>query len=635
MKKPFLSLLASLFLIDGIRAEDAFSHFSSGPFESIIVFDQGRMKPLDTLARTRLLQFSGRSRLKEKGAVEWFAGLFFEPERAYGENIFKINHPGVLHALGLSLEKKKRYSFDQLRPALSTLASLAQRIAERERREKEASIENPRKTPIEQEILGLNRNVNDFFALSTSLRFALPRPEFIPPDSEIRRQLGFPPEKTNFTYLDLMKKVELIKEMETRLIEKISENTDEQESQWRRWIAFYFNYPRGFLEFPIHLLPLVGDEEIRWLSPWEVLAVGNRANLVKGEMEALGLMAQAYRSRDRELFDRATKTFKERIDEHLGSRGKKLHRRVRLEVFYNSLDPLFRAKQLYGLAGVTAFLSLLLFPGFFIRLSLFFFVLGWVFNTSAIVLRIFISGRPPITNLFETFVFVSAASGVMGFFMEAYHRKGLGIAVGAVAGLVLLWISGRFGSDKDTIQVLQAVLDSNFWLSTHVVAINLGYAGVVMAGIAANFCLIRIAWKGTKSGEARPVMPLIYGALGFGLIFTCTGTILGGIWADQSWGRFWGWDPKENGALMIVLWCAFLFHARLGGWLDEVLFAAGSAFGILVVLFAWFGINLMGVGLHSYGFIDGVFAGLVVYSGIQMALIFGLLSFIYRRKKRL
>ena len=199
---------------------------------------------------------------------------------------------------------------------------------------------------------------------------------------------------------------------------------------------------------------------------------------------------------------------------------------------------------------------------------------------------------------------------------------------------MLLLISGRFGADGDTIEVMQAVLDSNFWLATHVVAINLGYAGVVIAGVIGHFYLFTALKKHPDKSELNDIIKIVYGALAFGFIFVFTGTVLGGIWADQSWGRFWGWDPKENGALLIALWCLILFHSRIGGLIRELVFAAGAIFGIVVVMWAWFGINLLGVGLHSYGFIDGVFSRLVIYTFGQIALVLGLLAVIVGREER-
>ena len=86
----------------------------------------------------------------------------------------------------------------------------------------------------------------------------------------------------------------------------------------------------------------------------------------------------------------------------------------------------------------------------------------------------------------------------------------------------------------------------------------------------------------------------------FALLFSFFGTVLGGLWADDSWGRFWGWDPKENGALMIVLWNALGLHARWAGLVRERGLAALAAFGNIVTLWSWEGVNQLGVGLHAY-----------------------------------
>jgi hypothetical protein len=125
----------------------------------------------------------------------------------------------------------------------------------------------------------------------------------------------------------------------------------------------------------------------------------------------------------------------------------------------------------------------------------------------------------------------------------------------------------------------------------------------------------------------------LVGTLALGLTLSFVGTMLGGIWADQSWGRFWGWDPKENGALLIVLWCAILFHAKLGKMIGPFGMAAGAALLIIVVMMAWFGINALGVGLHSYGFTDGVLLGLGAYSVAQVAFVAAIGSW-YRRQQR-
>ena len=114
---------------------------------------------------------------------------------------------------------------------------------------------------------------------------------------------------------------------------------------------------------------------------------------------------------------------------------------------------------------------------------------------------------------------------------------------------------------------------------------------------------------------------MIYGIVCFATLFSFVGTVLGGIWADQSWGRFWGWDPKENGALLIVLWNAVILHARWGGLVRDRGIMNLAIFGNIITAFSWFGVNLLGIGLHSYGFTDSGFKYLMFFIGSQAALI--------------
>jgi ABC-type transport system involved in cytochrome c biogenesis permease subunit len=156
--------------------------------------------------------------------------------------------------------------------------------------------------------------------------------------------------------------------------------------------------------------------------------------------------------------------------------------------------------------------------------------------------------------------------------------------------------------DGDTFTVMVAVLDTQFWLATHVVCISIGYAATFAAGLLGLAYIIgSLLSPGLASKELRRSFAnVIYGVACFGLLCSFFGTVLGGLWGDDSWGRFWGWDPKENGALMIVLWNAVILHARWGGLVRERGLAALAALGNVVVLWSWKGVNAMGVGLHAY-----------------------------------
>ena len=207
--------------------------------------------------------------------------------------------------------------------------------------------------------------------------------------------------------------------------------------------------------------------------------------------------------------------------------------------------------------------------------------------------------------------------------------------------------------------MLRAVLDTNFWLATHVVIVTLGYASTFFAGLLAILYIVlglftpqltqkltprsaaslavaagaaggahagmvaahRLASEVGRMELGKALTKMIYGIICFATLFSFTGTVLGGIWADQSWGRFWGWDPKENGALMIVIWNALILHARWGGLVRERGLANLAIFGNIATSFSWFGVNMLGIGLHSYGFMDAAFKWLTLFVVTQLLLI--------------
>src|SRR3989338_7827296 len=190
--------------------------------------------------------------------------------------------------------------------------------------------------------------------------------------------------------------------------------------------------------------------------------------------------------------------------------------------------------------------------------------------------------RPPVSNLYETFIFVGMISVVLGLILEMVNKNWLGLVVSGVSGMVMLFVAGKFSSDGDTMQMLVAVLNSNFWLSTHVTSITIGYAGCCVAGIMGHIYILQALSNPNDKKRLDVTFNNMFGIIGFGLTMTLLGTALGGIWADQSWGRFWGWDPKENGALLIVLWCAILFHARISKLINPLGMAAGSVVLLVV-----------------------------------------------------
>jgi ABC-type transport system involved in cytochrome c biogenesis permease subunit len=249
-------------------------------------------------------------------------------------------------------------------------------------------------------------------------------------------------------------------------------------------------------------------------------------------------------------------------------------------------------------------------------------VLGFVVHTAGLIFRMVLEGRPPVTNLYSSAIFIGWGAVVLGLVLERFYRDGIGIAVAASVGFLSLIVAHNLSLGSDTMVMMQAVLDTNFWLATHVVIITLGYASTFVAGFLALIYIMRGVFTRTLSEKtAKGLSRMVYAIVCFATLFSFVGTVLGGIWADQSWGRFWGWDPKENGALIIVLWNALILHLRWGGMIRERGLMNCAVVGNIVTAWSWFGVNLLGIGLHSYGFMDAAFTWLMLFVGSQLLFI--------------
>jgi ABC-type transport system involved in cytochrome c biogenesis permease subunit len=273
-------------------------------------------------------------------------------------------------------------------------------------------------------------------------------------------------------------------------------------------------------------------------------------------------------------------------------------------------------------------------------------VLTLAVHTWALFLRMHLQGRPPVTNLYSSAVFIGWGCVALGVIVELIFRMGIGAAVAGMLGFVTGLISHYLAAGTDTMEMMRAVLDTNFWLATHVVVVTLGYTATFFAGAVAVGAVVVIGlrvfveWltRATAAPGAKPrpagsamggidgtllrvLTQVTYGIICFAVLLSFVGTVLGGIWADQSWGRFWGWDPKENGALLIVIWNALILHARWAGMIKAPGLALLAIGGNMITAFSWFGTNQLGVGLHAYGFNSGLAVGLAITWFIHSAVI--------------
>lgn len=248
--------------------------------------------------------------------------------------------------------------------------------------------------------------------------------------------------------------------------------------------------------------------------------------------------------------------------------------------------------------------------------------------TIAFALRLYITGCPPLSSLYEIVLLIALLleSFEFGAFLFCKKRTfSLIIPVTAMAS-VLLFFAKFILEPGDLFQPIPAVLNSSVFLTMHVFSIALGFAGVILSGIVAHVALFRETRCAKNSEQLQNINKLLFGTLVFGSAFTILGTLLGGVWADFAWGRFWGFDPKECGALFVCLWTMLGLHLRGGRLISPKDFALFNSFNVIVTFLCWFGINLLGVGLHSYGFQSGTVMWLLIFILADLGVIFFLNS---------
>ena len=277
---------------------------------------------------------------------------------------------------------------------------------------------------------------------------------------------------------------------------------------------------------------------------------------------------------------------------------------------------------LYVVVLVSALFSWLVWPKTLSKTAIILLLGAFAIHTLGLITRMYLQGRPPVTNLYSSAIFVGWASVLLCIILEWTYKNGIGSVCGAVIGFVTLLIAHNLQLDGDTLEMLRAVLDTNGWLATHVVGEALGYSAMFLAGLIGIIYIGRgLFTTSFEEATSKSLGRMMYGVVCFATLCSLVATILGGIWADQSWGRFWGWDPKENGALLIVLWNAIILHARWGGYVRERGLALMTVFGNIVTSLSWFGVNMLGVGLHSYGFMDQAFGPLLAFIVSQLVII--------------
>jgi ABC-type transport system involved in cytochrome c biogenesis permease subunit len=560
-------------------------------FARLPVLEGGRIKPLDTVARTTLIILHGRQTLRLPGGGvlppdRWLAEALFNAPLADSRPIFAINNPEVLALFGWEPQGRKFFSFAELEPSLAVIDAQG---------EMASGVEASRRTPYQTAILNLRNGLYLYQRLKNSLR---------PAGAE-----DFSAELADFA--------SVVPEGAPALMAK-REGKPYDEAASNDFLAFAKRY--GGLAQTALLLPVPPPQPMgtTWLPVGEALLGMVATGGIPETVSAYATAGDSWRRGDAPGFATATRA----LTDLLSRKAPDASRRAAFEELFNRIGPFYQAMGLYVL-GFLILCSFWLRGDAALRDSaLTVIVAALLLHTFGLAARMWLQGRPPVTNLYSSAVFIGWGTALFGLFLERFQRDGIGAACSAIIGFVTLVIAQHLAGRGDTLEMLQAVLDTNIWLATHVVAITIGYSAMFLAGLLAVIYVVRGIFTSSLTPEtARSLTRMIYGVICFATLFSFVGTVLGGIWADQSWGRFWGWDPKENGALLIVIWCAVTLHARLGGYIRQRGLVAMALFGNVVTAFSWFGVNMLGVGLHSYGFMDKAVPWLAAFMGLQIALI--------------
>jgi len=570
--------------------------------ETLPVQDGGRVKPLSSYAGFKMLSLHGARSMKIQGKdgvgykltpIAWMMDALFRPQLAVKLPTFRVDNSAVLESIGVTpREKRDRYSYEELVKGREKLEELVKTYD---------AIAKEKRDPLQTQTLDLSQNISEFETLLGNLLFArmslLSRMEAELHDA---RAKGIAAPVSVKQLFDKLQEVSIYSSAGPRLLVPLDRATE----TWPTTGSVISAVVKGESKNP--------QQDAQDLSNLEGLVI----SLSHGEDH----FAQQLTVMKKDLVQRAV------------ARGDYKH--IEAEAKYYRANWFLNALVFYILASVTALVMWGVGRGkvgrifTFITLGSTLIAVG--LSTVAIIQRCLIMERPPVGNLYDTVIFISTTVVLLSLLVELLTQRRLALGLAPMLGMMLILISRLFevGDAKDNMDPLVAVLASNFWLTIHVLTISLGYS----AGLLAAFMsFLYVLMRGLRLDDGdrdlqRSLTRATYGVLCLTLFLSLVGTVLGGIWANYSWGRFWGWDPKENGALLIVLWTLAILHARLGGYLREWGLHFASLFTACVVAFSWWHVNFFNTGLHNYGFTSGKTTIWIFYSIVVTVIIFGVIA---------
>jgi ABC-type transport system involved in cytochrome c biogenesis permease subunit len=595
------------------------------------VQDGGRVKPLETFASYTMLKMRGDRRVRierleeevvEVRPVAWLLDILFRPQMAIKTPSFRVDNSDVLKMIGVKgKEKRDRYSYVEIADARERLMELSANFLVKQQNKEKLD-------PSQSQTLDLARKVSSYELLLGYFSFAREGVEL--KGAEAGGALKIQRVSSIMETANVIRQV--IKEREAA-----GQPIPEHVQGILQQVTYLSNLARGgrgsLLLFP----PTGNKEDEPWHSAGDQIfgvMTGALADPELGKKDIVGLeYLYGASDSDQKEFVSALGKLRDDVETRADKRGDLAS--VKWEQRFNKGKWFFRAMFYCFLPGILFLILSWLKPdglwgGTMTKLVWGFCVVGLLLVITGTTLRSIVMQRPPVGNLYDTMPYITIGSVLLALVVEGLTRRRMALGLAPIIGFVGLAMARmyEFGEGQDPMDPLVAVLRSNYWLTIHVLTITLGYAaGLIAAGFGMTFLFRKVfgLYGEDEKSERRAITRMTYGTLCFTLFLSLVGTVLGGVWANYSWGRFWGWDPKENGALLLVLWTLFVLHGRVGGYLREWGLNLCAIFTGMVVTFSWWHVNLLGVGLHSYGFSDSKLTAVMsVYKLLGIILLIGI-----------
>ena len=606
---PLLTLFASPASAQSLDIDD---------FYKLPIMHDGRIKPMNSFAHIIRKELSQN----EKGAEEWLLEVLFNPAASENAPAIKITNPNLLNMLGLKRTSSKLYSYKQVTSALSAKQDVILSI-----------VDTPEESWSSQErdlILLQKKTVKlgDLLSsMSLYLTLAVELPENVPQSLK-----GY--SARTLTYLETHKFKERLNDELKALILRKGDDPENYDVGEKAMAYLSFSIANlqmaGSRSNILNVIPATQKGE-SWFSPWALVLQGKGTPANKRIFELWGELAKSYsegRADDwnKALADLSAETHS-LSDDYLRATA------LNYEYLYSKYEPMKLSAYFY----IAAILVLLLmrlkkkrFNSALLKSVCTLLSVGVFIHFISICARMYVLERPPVSTLYESVIFVGLAAVLYSLCVYLKNKDLLWLYIAAFGGVFFHILGFSHDKDGDSMLMLSAVLNTNFWLATHVIIITLAYAFCTLCSALAHYSLLK---SGITREEDKNLKSSIHGLALLSLLFAIVGTVLGGIWADQSWGRFWGWDPKENGAMLICLWLIWVLHGRVSGQMKGPVVMALLAYLSVILALSWFGVNLLSVGLHAYGFTDSAAWMLGLFIAFETLLITALL-YLLKMKRR-